>query len=345
MGVDYYAILNVNRSASNDEIAQAYRKLAIRLHPDKIAKARDETLNSKDQNRPPEGISPAIAHEQFLRIAEAYDVLCDRTKRAMYNQFGEEGLKAGVPNAGKNGAWSQGYTFHGDAEQTFKDFFGTDNPFADFSDMNWTEDQSAAEGAPMSFGSSTHGRSERVKDAPLVKTLPLTLIEMYHGCLKKVTISRRVMNEDGHTSSLRDKVLTIKIAPGIRACQKIIFKEEGNQGPNVIPADIVFEVEQVNHGIFQRNGDDLEFTATVPLSRALVGCSIEVPTLDGREISVPINDIIHPKYTKVVKKEGMPIYKEPCSRGNLIIKFDLEFPQRLSPEARGMIRQAFAYNE
>ena len=57
----------------------------------------------------------------------------------MYDQFGEEGLKSGVPNAGSNGAWSYGYTFHGDAEKTFKDFFGTDNPFADFSDMNWTD--------------------------------------------------------------------------------------------------------------------------------------------------------------------------------------------------------------
>merc|ERR1711881_527607 len=327
----YYAILNVNRNANNDEIAQAYRKLAIRLHPDKIAKSREENVNNKDINRPPDGISPALAHEQCLRIAEAFDVLADRTKRAMYDQFGEEGLKAGVPNAGKNGAWSSGYSFHGDADK-------------DFRDMNWSNDQADASGAPMSFGSSTHGRSERVKDQPVVKTLPLTLLEMYHGCLKKVTISRRVMNEDGHTSSLRDKVLTIQVRPGISAGQKIVFKEEGNQGPNIIPADIVFEITQVEHQIFQRNGSDLEFTATVPLSRALVGCSIEVPTLDGREISVPVNDIIHPKYTKVVKKEGMPIYGNAKQRGNLIIRFDIDFPKKLSPEAKGMIRQAFAYN-
>lgn len=344
MGVDYYAILDINRSSSKDEIAQAYRKLAIRLHPDKIAKARDGSLNSKDANRPPEGISPAVANEQFLRIAEAYDVLSDRTKRAMYDQFGEEGLKAGVPNAGSNGAWSQGYTFQGDAEKTFKEFFGTDNPFADFSDMNWKNEQSTAEGAPMSFGSSTQGRSEKVKDEPLIKTLPLTLIEMYHGCLKKVTISRRVMNEDGHTSSLRDKILSIKIKPGMAEGQKIVFKEEGNQGPNVIPADIIFEIKQQAHPIFIRKGDDIEFTAKVPLSRALVGCSIEVPTLDGRQISVPVNDIIHPSYVKTVKKEGMPIYGNEKDRGNLTIRFDIEFPSRLSPEAKGMIRQAFAYN-
>merc|ERR1712066_135872 len=82
MGVDYYAILNINRDAGNDDISQAYRKLAIRLHPDKIQKAKEGSLSSKDINRPPDGISPALAHEQFLRIAESYDVLSDKTKRA-----------------------------------------------------------------------------------------------------------------------------------------------------------------------------------------------------------------------------------------------------------------------
>jgi len=342
MGVDYYAILNITRNATNDEIAQAYRKLAIRLHPDKITKSK--TVNVKDLNRAPDGISPALAHEQFLRIAESYDVLADRTKRAMYDQFGEEGLKAGVPNAGKNGAWSYGYTFHGDAEKTFKDFFGTDNPFADFSDMAWMDNDADADGAPMSFGSSLHGRSERQKQPDIIKTLPLTLTEMFHGCMKKVTISRKVMNEDGHTSSIRDKVLTINCRAGISVNSRIVFKKEGDQGPNIIPADIVFVVEQIAHPIFKRTGNDLEFTATVPLSRALVGCSIEIPTLDNREISVPINDIIHPKYSKIVKNEGMPIYGNSKQRGNLAISFHIEFPSRLSPDAKGMIRQAFAYN-
>lgn len=343
MGLDYYAILNITRNSNNDEIAQAYRKLAIRLHPDKISKSK-ESKNVKDQNRAPDGISPAIAHEQFVKIAEAYDVLADRTKRAMYDQFGEEGLKSGVPNAGSNGAWSYGYNFHGDAEKTFKDFFGTDNPFADFSEMNWNDYNASSNGAPMSFGSSLHGRSERTKQPDIIRKLNLTLTEMYHGCMKKITISRKVMNEDGHTSSYKDKVLTIQCRPGISEDHTISFKEEGDQGPNIIPADIIFKIVQTAHPIFKRNGNDLEFTAPVPLARALVGCSIEVPTLDDREISVPINDIIHPKYVKVVKKEGMPIYGNSKQKGNLVIKFDIEFPTRLAPDAKGMIRQAFSFN-
>lgn len=71
MGLDYYAILNVNRSANNDDIAQAYRKLAIRLHPDKISQSK-QNVNLKDQNRAPENVSVSLANEQFLKIAEAY---------------------------------------------------------------------------------------------------------------------------------------------------------------------------------------------------------------------------------------------------------------------------------
>lgn len=343
MGVDYYATLNINRDVCNDGISQAYRKLAIKLHPDKIQKAKDGSLSMKDINKPMSGISPAVAHEQFLRIAEAYDVLSDKAKKAMYDQFGEEGLKAGVPHSGKNGAWSSGYAYHGDANKTFQQFFGTINPFADFNDMNWRVESSSANGAPMSFGSTSHGRTERVKQPPLYKQLYLTLEEMFHGCTKKVILTRRVMNQDGHTSSEKDKTFSITIKPGTDEGQNIVYKEEGDQGPAIIPADVIFIVKSLEHPIFMRKGKDIEFTATVPLVRALVGCSIEVPTLDNREISIPINSIIHPKYEKIVQNEGMPLYEDPCRRGNLIIKFELEFPQKLLPEAKGMLKQAFSF--
>ena len=68
--------------------------------------------------------------ELFNRVAEAYEVLRSQSTRAIFDQFGEEGLKNGLPQ--KNGGWSEGYTFHGDAKRVFRDFFGTDNPFADF---------------------------------------------------------------------------------------------------------------------------------------------------------------------------------------------------------------------
>ena len=68
--------------------------------------------------------------EHFIRVAEAYEVLRSSETRAIFDQFGEEGLKNGLPK--QNGGWSEGYTFHGDAKRVFREFFGTDNPFADF---------------------------------------------------------------------------------------------------------------------------------------------------------------------------------------------------------------------
>ena len=88
-----------------------YRKLALKYHPEK---------NPGDQN----------CAERFKHIAEAYDVLSDPRKRAVYDQFGEEGLKGGVPDSSvEAGAWTHGYTFHGDGEQIFRNFFGGTNPF------------------------------------------------------------------------------------------------------------------------------------------------------------------------------------------------------------------------
>ncbi|CAH3199417.1 unnamed protein product, partial [Porites evermanni] len=94
-------------------------------------------------------------------------------------------------------------------------------------------------------------------------------------------------------------------------------------------ADIVFIVKDKPHPIFKRDDDNLVYTATVPLGKALTGCVVDVPTLDGRLISIPINDIVKPGYQKIVPGEGMPISKNPNTKGDLIIQFNIEFPNQL----------------
>ncbi|XP_039263045.1 dnaJ homolog subfamily B member 13-like [Styela clava] len=308
MGVDYYSVLGVTRNATDSDIKKAYRKLALKFHPDK--------------NKEPG------ASEKFKQIAEAYDVLADNKKRATYDQFGEEGLKGGIPS--DRGGFTNGYTFHGNAEKVFRDFFGGSNPFADL----------LGEPDIMNAFGGIHGRGRKKQDSPIERELHLTLEEIYHGCTKKMKISRRVMNEDGHTSSIRDKILTINVRPGWKAGTKITFPQEGDQGPNNIPADIVFVVQDRPHTLFKRRGNDLVYVAKIPLGKALIGCSIEVPTLDGRFLNIPINDIVHPKYEKVVPKEGMPFSKRPSERGNMVIEFDIQFPEKLTPEKKQLIRQA-----
>lgn len=317
MGIDYYSLLQLTRSATDADIKKHYRKLSLKYHPDK---------NPGDQ----------VIADKFKQVAEAYDVLSDPRKRAVYDQFGEEGLKNGVPSGSvETGAWTKGYTFHGDAEKVFRDFFGGDNPFQEFYDRVDGD-------LSMSFG-GLHGRGRKKQDPPIERDLYLSLEEVYHGCTKKMKISRRVMNEDGHTSSIRDKILTITVKKGWKPNTRITFPEEGDQGPNNVPADIVFIVKDKQHPRFRREGINLVHTAKVPLGKALTSCTVDIHTLDDRMLHIPINDIIKPGYKKVVPKEGMPVSTDPTQRGDLIIEFDIEFPQTLTPEKKELVKSALLH--
>ncbi|XP_046875916.1 dnaJ homolog subfamily B member 13 [Hypomesus transpacificus] len=315
MGRDYYTALEICRSAADADIKKAYRQLALKYHP--------------HTNHKPG------AKEKFNQLAEAYDVLSDPRKKATYDKFGEEGLKGGIPpEFGENGAWSSGYVYHGNPDKVFRQFFGGDNPFADFHTKDGNE-------VAYGFG-GLRGRGVKTQDFPIERDLHLALEDLFFGCTKKIKISRRVMNDDGHTSSIKDKILTIIVKPGWDEGTKITFPEEGDQGPNSIPADIVFVVRQKNHPRFVRAHNALVYTAQISLEMALTGFSIDVETLDGRLLNIPVNDIVHQNYSKVVTGEGMPLSQHPAQRGSLIIQFDTEFPQKLSAEKKRLIKQALA---
>lgn len=314
MGIDYYSLLSLSRSATEADVKNAYRKYALKYHPE------------KNPN------NPAVA-EKFVLIAEAYDVLSDPRKRAVYDQFGEEGLKMGVPKgSGNAGAWTDGYTFHGNADKVFREFFGGDNPFQEFYDRVDGD-------MHMSFGGLL-GRGQRKQDPPIERELFLTLEELYHGCVKKMKISRRVMNEDGHTSNIRDKILSITVKRGWKQETRITFPKEGDQGPNAVPADIVFIVKDREHPRFHRDGSNLIHVADIPLGRALTGYVVDVKTLDDRILHVPITDIVHPGFVKVVPGEGMPLPGEPNKKGDLHIHFNILFPRKLSPDQKQLVEEA-----
>lgn len=346
MGKDYYKILGLSKSATDDEIKKAYRKLALKYHPDK--------------NR------SAGAEEKFKEIAEAYEVLSDAKKKDVYDKFGEDGLK-GRPGSAREGAGGPTYTFHGDPKATFAQFFGSASPFQTFFEFGGPignrfafNDDDMDIDDPLDLGigpqrpgqggafrshsfnfvgpnSGRGGNKDRAQDPAIEHDLYITLEEIYRGCTKKMKISRRVVQSDG-TTKKEDKVLTINVKPGWKAGTKITFQKEGDQGRGKVPADIVFIIRDKPHPLFRREGSDIRYTCKLSLKQALCGTVIEVPTLTGEKINLNLTtEIVKPNLVKRIQGHGLPFPKEPSRKGDLLVSFDIKFPETLSQSAKDIL--------
>lgn len=306
---DYYLILQISRSATNEEVKTAFRRLSLQYHPDKNTE---------------EG-----ADEMFAAVCEAFDALDSPKRRAIYDQFGYMGLRSGAPASGSNG-FTPGYIFSGDCNKVFRDFFGGDNPFSDL----------LAHLDEFKLKGPDQPRTRLVQEPAVQEDLYITLEEAFSGCVKKMKISRKIMNDDGYTTTTRDKILSIIVKKGWKEGTVVTFAKDWDQGPNHIPADVVFIIKYKKHSRFKREGNDLVHTANISLANALAGCIIEIQTLDGRSLNIRINDIVHPTYEKRVAGEGMPLTKDPNMRGDLILRFAIQYPTHIPEEKKMLIRQA-----
>jgi len=171
-------------------------------------------------------------------------------------------------------------------------------------------------------------------------TLPVALKDLYTGCTKKLNVKRKLLDASGKTVPA-EKTLEVKITPGWKTGTKITFKGEGDEMPGRPPADIAFVIKEKPDpaGNFTRDGNNLIYKATLPLRDALLGTTLNITTLDDRRLSVKV-DYAKPGDVKVVAGEGMPISKSPGTKGDLIVKFDVRFPARLSDSQKAAIRQA-----
>lgn len=352
MGKDYYSILGVNKDADDDQIKKAYKKLAMKYHPDR-------NINNQEQSA-----------EKFKEVSEAYEVLSDPEKRKIFDQFGEEGLKGGVPpgaggfNFGGGSGGTKFYSFNpSNAEDIFSQFFsqfgGGGGGFGGAKKGRSKSSASFSGGFPgMSSGFSSfgfddfggmggmggmggypnyeqHSRGPQ-KDPPIVKKLPCKLEELYSGKVKKLKITKRIFGPDGNFVPQED-IVEINIKPGWKSGTKITFAERGDEYPGKIPADMVFEIEELPHPIFKREGNDLVMNHTVSLKEALVGTHVNVTTLSGRHLKVNVRDVIAPNYEKRVKGEGMPNSKDPNVKGDLVIRFRVRWPSSLSEQQKAQL--------
>ncbi|KAF7026415.1 hypothetical protein CFC21_038520 [Triticum aestivum] len=249
--VDYYEILNVDRSATDDDLRRAYRQLAMRWHPDK------NPTGDKD------------SEAKFKDITQAYNVLSDASKRAVYDQHGEEGLK-GPPQQ--------------PADDIFAEFFGS-TPFTYCNNVRGRQ-RTAWDGGGVGRPHGAGDQGVGAPPPPVETKLACTLEELYTGVTKNMKISRNVVDSSGRTKT-ESEVLSIEVKPGWKKGTKITFPGKGNQQWNQLPADLVFAIDERPHHMYRRDGKDLVTDVRLTLAEAL-GTVIVLPTLDGRELAVDV---------------------------------------------------------
>jgi DnaJ family protein B protein 4 len=333
MGKDYYKILGISKDADDGEIKKAYRKLAMKWHPDKNPERKEE------------------ANEKFQEIAEAYEVLSDPKKKEVYDQFGEDGLKQGA--AGPDGQFTGGgYRFSGDPSKIFEQFFGGADPFASFMGGGGGASRmffSSGGGGPGGFSFGSGGASPFGDmmgmgggSEPSLHEVYVTLEELFTGTKKKLKVTRKRINTDGRSLAQDSKVIELDIRKGWKSGTKVTFEGEGDQlSPRSPPADVIFVIQEKLHQHFQRRGNDLVYKCSIDLKKALTGAAVQVPTIDGKDIKVTIPEgtIVSPGYELRINGKGMPLSKTPQSRGDLILVFDVQFPTHLSQTQKKQLQE------
>jgi curved DNA-binding protein len=311
---DYYTVLGVNKNATADDIKKAYRRLALKYHPDR---------NKGDKD----------AEERFKEINEAYAVLSDQDKRRQYDMFGAEGFRQ---------RYSQEDIFQGfDIGDVLKDFgFGTSDIFSvlfgggrgkgrGFRYTTYTGpfgQHGAGEGSPGFEDYFARGGTGSSQGRDTVSDLIITLEEAAKGTEKLISLQR-----DGKVEKI-----AVKIPPGIDTGKKLRVAGKGERAPGGGPSgDLYVRVNVQKHPIFHREGNDIYFDREINFSEAALGTNIEVPTLNGiKKVKIPPGASGNTKLR--LKGEGIPHLKGK-GRGDAYVRIAIRVPKKLTSKQRELV--------
>lgn len=359
---DYYEVLGVSKNATEDEIKKAYRKLAIKYHPDR---------NPGDKE----------AEEKFKEAAEAYDVLHDPEKRQRYDQFGFEGLEGGSGFGGFGG--SGGFSMD-DIFSAFGDIFGGHSGFGGFGSgfgggarqhaqyrgadlrlrVKLTLEEIATgttkkfkvhkdvacphchgTGSEDGTGSTTcptcHGQGVVVKTVRTMLGLMQTQTEC-PTCHGEGTVIKNKCKQCGGTGVVKgEDVVEINIPAGVAEGMVVNVSGKGNAAPhNGVNGDIQVYIQELPHEKFVRDGQNLIYNLLLDFPTAALGGDVEVPTIDGKKAKVTIEPGTQPGKALRLRGKGLPAVKGYGSgNGDEVINISVYVPKKLSREERKAIEQ------
>ncbi|NND95281.1 MAG: molecular chaperone DnaJ [Flavobacteriales bacterium] len=344
---DYYEILGISKSASDAEIKKAYRKMAIKFHPDK---------NPGDE----------AAEAKFKEAAEAYEVLSDGDKRARYDRFGHDGLKGGAGGFGGGGMsmddiFSQfGDIFGGAFGGGFGGFGGAGQARRmrgsnlrikvklDLVDIAKgvkkkvkVQKLKTADGVKFDTCNTCRGTGQvtRVSNTFLGQMQTTSACPTCHGAGQSV--SQVPPGADANGMIKKEEVIEIDIPAGVEEGMQLNVRGKGNDAPgNGVPGDLIVVIEEKGHPELVRNGQDLHYELYISFPEAVLGCKTEVPLVEGKaRITVPEGT----QSGKLVRLRGKGLPSvNSYGTGDIIVHINVWTPKKLSREEKQLLERLSA---
>lgn len=322
---DYYEVLGVSKSATQDELRKAFRKLARKYHPDTAAEA----------DRPK-------AEEKFKEINEAYEVLGDPEKRKRYDQLGANWDTAGAGGVGggfhgyPGGAGAGGpgggfYSAGGPGGQRYEFHFGEGTGFSDFFEQffgggggsrgGFTDYFGGGGPGPDEFYRAQSGAAAPRKGRDVEGELMVTLEEAMHGAKRTIKLEMT----DHQSGRPEIKSLQVRVPPGVRDGQKIRLAGQGSPGMGgAASGDLLLRVKFAQHPDYTVDGADLYYQLELAPWEALLGADVEVPTPDGR-IKLHLKPGTEGGQRQRIRGRGLP--NRDGSRGDLYVEIVIQVPE------------------
>ncbi|KAJ8748261.1 hypothetical protein K2173_000833 [Erythroxylum novogranatense] len=319
-GKSYYDILQVPKGASDEQIKRAYRKLALKYHPDK---------NQGNEE----------ANKRFTEISNAYEVLSDSEKRGIYDRYGEEGIKQHMAAGGRGGGMGM------NIQDIFSQFFGG-GPTEEEETIVKGDDvivdlEATLEDLYMGGSLKVWREKNVVKPAPGKRRCNCRN-EVYHkqigpGMFQQM--SEQVCEQCQNVKFEREGYfVTVDIEKGMQDGQEVVFYEDGEPKVDGEAGDLKFRIHTAPHDRFRREGNDLHTTITVTLVQALVGFEKTIKHLDGHLVEIGTKGIIKPKEVRKFKGDGMPLHFS-TKKGDLYVTYEVLFPKSLTEDQKKKIKE------